>query len=286
MPNHTAPLRHVPHDRIINGDCLHVLRTIPSDSIDLIVTSPPYGKQRTATYGGVKPADYIDWFLPRAAEFQRVLRPAGTFILNIKEHAQAGERHPYVIKLVLALRDQGWLWTEEFIWHKKNCYPGKWPNRFRDAWEHCYQFNREKQFYMDQDAVMVPVGDWANSRLKNLSQTDHHRDQSNTSSKFAKRISNWKSRNYVYPTNVLHLATECSNKAHSAAFPVSLPTWFIKLFCPPGGVVLDPFVGSGTTCVAAKEVQRHYIGIDSSADFCARARTRLSNTSPATHKAA
>jgi DNA modification methylase len=80
----------------------------------------------------------VEWFIPRSRQFLRALKPSGTFILNIKEKAENGERHTFVLELILALRKQGWLWTEEFIWHKRNCYPGKWPNRFRDAWERCF----------------------------------------------------------------------------------------------------------------------------------------------------
>jgi site-specific DNA-methyltransferase (cytosine-N4-specific) len=108
------------------GDCLEVLPLFPNDSFDLIVTSPPYADSRLQTYGGIKPDEYVQWFLPRAKEMYRILKPEGTFILNIKEKVVRGERHTYVIELILALRQQGWLWTEEFIWHKKNSYPGKW----------------------------------------------------------------------------------------------------------------------------------------------------------------
>lgn len=72
----------------------------------------------------------------------------------------------------MELRKHGWLWTEEFIWHKKNSYPGKWTNRFRDAWERCLQFNKAKRFNMYQEEVMVPMGNWTKNRLKNLSATD------------------------------------------------------------------------------------------------------------------
>ena len=140
------------------GDCGEVLREYPDRFFDLIVTSPPYADSRVRTYGGIKPGQYVDWFLSRAKEFLRVLKPSGTFILNIKEKVVGGERHTYVIELILGMRKQGWLWTEEFIWHKKNCHPGKWPNRFRDAWERCLQFNKSSNFKMNQDAVMVPMG--------------------------------------------------------------------------------------------------------------------------------
>lgn len=244
------------------GDCLKVLSEIPDNRFDLIVTSPPYADSRTNTYGGIKPDKYVEWFLPRTQEMLRVLKPTGTFILNIKEKAINGERHTYVLKLILAMREQGWLWTEEFIWHKKNCYPGKWPNRFRDAWERCLQFNKNKKFNMYQEAVMVPVGDWADARLKNLSATDKTRDESKAQSGFGKNVSNWQGRDKVYPTNVLHLATECQNKNHSAAFPTTLPEWFIKLFTQERDWVLDPFVGSGTTCQVALEMGRNSMGIE------------------------
>src|SRR5437762_2749878 len=111
------------HNRIMFGDSLDVLRLMPSETVDLIVTSPPYADSRKATYGGVQPDDYVDWFMPIARELQRVLKPEGTFILNIKEKVVEGERHTYVIELILKMRKEGWLWTEEYIWHKKNTAP-------------------------------------------------------------------------------------------------------------------------------------------------------------------
>ena len=200
--------------------------------------------------------------MPIAAELQRVLKPTGTFILNIKERVVAGERHTYVLELILAMRQQGWLWTEELIWHKKNCYPGKWPNRFRDSWERLLQFNKQKNFNMYQDAVMVPTGDWAKSRLKNLSDTDRTRDESKVGSGFGKKIENWIGRSMAYPTNVMHMATECGNKNHSAAFPEALPEWFINLLTREGDCVLDPFMGSGTTVIVAERMGRNAIGVE------------------------
>ncbi len=244
------------------GDCRQVLQQLPDHSVDLIFTSPPYADQRKKTYGGIQPDAYVDWFLPIAAQLLRVLKPSGTFVLNIKEKVVAGERSTYVMELILEMRKQGWLWTEEFIWHKKNCYPGKWPNRFRDAWERLLQFNKQKHFNMYQEAVMVPMGDWAKTRLKNLSDTDKIRDDSKVGSGFGKNISNWLDRDMAYPANVLHLATECNNKKHSAAFPEGLPEWFIKLFTQPGDTVLDPFMGSGTTNFVAQRMHRNSIGIE------------------------
>ncbi len=244
------------------GDCKEELKKISDNSVDLIITSPPYADQRKTTYGGISPDKYVEWFLPISQELLRVLKPTGTFILNIKEKVVNGERSTYVLELILEMRKQGWLWTEEFIWHKKNCFPGKWSNRFRDAWERLLQFNKDKKFNMYQDAVKVPIGDWAKDRLKNLSDTDKIRDNAKNGSGFGKNVSNWVGKATVYPTNVVHLATECNNKNHSAAFPQELPEWFIKLFTQEGDTVLDPFMGSGTTIEVADHMNRNTIGIE------------------------
>jgi len=260
------------------GDALIVLKKIRSDSVDLIVTSPPYADSRVNTYGGIKPEHYNAWILPICDELKRVLRPTGTFILNIKEKVVNCERHTYVLELIMELRKRGWLWTEEFIWHKKNCYPGKWPNRFRDAWERLLQFNRNKFFRMYQDEVKEPIGEWSKRRLENLSDTDKIRDTSKVGSGFGKKIANWVGKDSVYPTNVLHLATECGNRNHSAVFPFALPEWFIRLFTLPGDTVLDPFMGSGTTLKAANSLQRKAIGIDVNSQYFTMVRDYFSNS--------
>jgi len=257
------------------GDSKEQLKLLPDNSVDLIVTSPPYADQRKSTYGGVHPDKYVEWFLPISEQLLRVLKPTGTFILNIKEKVVEGERSTYVMELIIAMRKQGWLWTEEFIWHKKNSYPGKWPNRFRDSWERLLQFNKAKHFNMYQEEVMVPMGDWAKTRLKKLSDTDKIRDNSKVGSGFGKNISNWVDRDKAYPTNVLHLATECNNKNHSAAFPQELPEWFIKLFTKENDTVLDPFMGSGTTLSVANRMKRNSIGIEIVPEYYEMVRKEL-----------
>ncbi len=247
---------------LYKGDSKVELKKLKDNSVDLIITSPPYADQRKGTYGGIHPDKYVNWFLPISKELLRVLKPSGTFILNIKEKVVEGERSTYVIELILEMKRQGWLWTEEFIWHKKNSYPGKWPNRFRDSWERLLQFNKDRKFNMYQESVMVPMGKWAKTRLRNLSDTDKIRDNSKVGSGFGKNISNWIERDKAFPTNVLHLATECNNKNHSAAFPEELPEWFIKLFTKENDIVLDPFMGSGTSLIVANRLKRNSIGID------------------------
>jgi site-specific DNA-methyltransferase (adenine-specific)/site-specific DNA-methyltransferase (cytosine-N4-specific) len=264
---------------LIFGNCTDELKNLPDNSVDLIFTSPPYADQRKTTYGGIHPEKYVEWFLPISEELFRILKPSGSFVLNIKEKVVDSERSTYVMELIIAMRNQGWLWTEEFIWHKKNSFPGKWPNRFRDAWERLLQFNKTRQFSMYQDAVRIPVGEWAKTRLKNLSETDRIRDNARNGSGFGKNVSNWVGRETVYPTNVLHLATECNNKNHSAAFPEELPEWFIKLFTIEGDTVLDPFLGSGTTAYVANRMGRNAIGIEILEEYFNIAKARIEEES-------
>lgn len=262
---------------IINGDCAKSLQELPENSVDLIVTSPPYADARKNTYGGIHPDKYVDWFLPIAEQLLRVLKPTGSFILNIKERVFNGERHTYVLELIINMRKQGWFWTEEYMWHKKNCYPGKWPNRFRDSWERLLHFTKSKKFKMYQENVMVPMGDWSKTRLKNLSATDLTRDNSKVGSGFGKNVSNWLDRKMAYPTNVLHLATECANRNHSATFPETLPQWFINLFTEENDVVLDPFAGSGTTLIVAQKMKRNSIGIEISPEYYKQMKEKINS---------
>lgn len=268
------------------GDSKNELKKLPDNSVDLIITSPPYADQRKSTYGGIHPDKYVKWFLPISKELLRVLKPTGTFVLNIKEKVMEGERSTYVMELIIAMRKQGWLWTEEFIWHKKNSYPGKWPNRFRDAWERLLQFNKQRQFHMYQEEVMVPMGDWAKTRLRKLSDTDKSRDNSKVGSGFGKNISNWVNREKAFPSNVLHLATECNNKNHSAAFPEELPEWFIKLFSKEDDIVLDPFMGSGTTIFVSNRMNRRAIGIEIMPEYFEMVQTAFPKAAPPKTKTA
>lgn len=261
---------------VLAGDCLDALKAIPSDSVDLIVTSPPYADARKKTYGGIAPDDYVAWFLPRAAEFRRVLSPTGSFVLNIKEKCVDGERHTYVLELIQAMRQEaGFRWVEEYIWHKTTSAPGWWKNRFRDGWERCLHFTKERDFKMRQDAVRRPAGKWTEKRLGKLGNGDTARHESATGSGIGRNISYWLGRETVLPDNVLTGSPVAHNTGHSAAFPEWLPEFFINLFTDEGDLVLDPFLGSGTTLRVAKRLQRSSIGVEVHEDVAAAVAKQL-----------
>ena len=282
-------------DEIYHNDCLDQINKFPDNCIDLIVTSPPYaGKRGMSSTKKIPIEDYVKWFLPISLGLQRILKPTGSFVLNIKEPAVKHERSTYVIELILRMREQGWYWTEEYVWRKTTSFPGKWSNRFRDGWERCLHFTKNTEFKMNQDAVKVPIGNWAKSRLmKNngtekrkiteMSKDDRKRRRSKSGSGLERQVANWLDRDMVFPDNVLEFAPIVNNKKkHSAAFPDELPEWFIKLFTDQGDLVLDPFIGSGTTAVTAIRLGRHYIGIEKQKKYCnvAQKNARLAKAVP------
>ena len=259
-------------DKIYHNDCLEQINKFPDNCIDLIVTSPPYAGKR-----GTKQVEKIP-----------------IKVLNIKEPAVKHERSTYVIELILRMREQGWYWTEEYVWRKTTSFPGKWTNRFRDGWERCLHFTKNTEFKMNQDAVQIPIGGWAKSRLRKnngtekrkiteMSKDDRKRRRSKSGSGLEREVANWLDRDMVFPDNVLEFAPIVNNKKkHSAAFPDQLPEWFIKLFTDKGDLVLDPFIGSGTTAVAAIKLDRHYIGIEKQRKYwkLTQKNTRLAKAVP------
>ena len=101
------PETHPALDSLYHGQCERLLPLFGAGTVDLIVTSPPYADRRKATYGGIHPDRYVEWFTPITEQLFRILKPSGSFILNIKEPVINGERHTYVIELILAMKQQG-----------------------------------------------------------------------------------------------------------------------------------------------------------------------------------
>lgn len=282
------------YNKILRGSCEKLLtdeECFPNESVDLIVTSPPYSEQRKKSYGGIAETNYVKWFSPISRQLYRILKPTGSLVINIKEHVNNGERSTYVIEMILEMKKQGWKWVEEYCWYKKTAFPGKWPNRFRDSFERCLHFTKDKKFYMNQDAVKVPIGNWAEKRFKSMSKNDYVKHVSQNNEHLARKVSNWLDRQQVFPhnvivfeeehyclpTNVLEISPVTHNRNHSACFPIELPNWFIRLLSEEGSVVVDPFSGIGTTGVASVMLKRKFLGIEKKKEYCEIGNENIQN---------
>lgn len=259
---------------LILGDSREVLKPFKGIA-DLIVTSPPYADARRRHYGGVHPDAFADWFVTFHQVFWDVLKPSGSLVINIKDKVVDGVRHRYVWHTIEALCERGWLAIEDYIWHKPNPMPGYWPTRLSDGWEYCFHLAKQKKPFFNHEGVKKPIGDWAETRLSNLSAGDLSRHNSDNQSGFGRDLSRWVGKETVLPSNVLTYAVVGKNKTHPAVYPTPLPEFFIKLLCPEHGTVLDPFAGSGTTGIAALSLGRDCILVDNQDKYYEIAIQRL-----------
>jgi site-specific DNA-methyltransferase (adenine-specific) len=268
---------------IICGDSRTELRPF-AGQVDLIVTSPPYADARHNHYDSVHPDKFVEWFLTFHESFYNSLKPSGSLVINIKDKVVDGVRHRYVWKTIEALCERGWYSIDDYLWYKPNPMPGFWPTRLRDGWEYCFHLTKSKRPYFNPDNVRKPIGDWVESRLKNLGKNDLSRHNSVNASGFGRDISKWVGKQTVLPSNVLTIPLVGKNKGHPAVFPVDLPLFFIKLLCPENGLVVDPFAGSGTTGIAALSLGRSCILIDNNLTYCEEIAKRMENEAAATPK--
>lgn len=256
-------------NKIICMDCIQYMKSIPDNEIDLVVTSPPYAQQRK-NYQGISENDFPDWFSTVGREIQRVLKPSGSFVLNIKEHVNNGVRSAYVLKTVLLLSEI-MNWTDTYIWNKTNPFPTGSKKRLKDGFEYCYWFTKTNDYQFFPENVLVKSqSKWLESEKKRKNKGVHN-VTNGSGMNMSKRIST----DMVRPSNVLTLPVDTTNHQHPATFPLGLPEFFIKLMTKEGDIVYDPFAGSGTTLLAAKQLNRCYIGTEINTDYVKLTKNRL-----------
>jgi site-specific DNA-methyltransferase (adenine-specific)/site-specific DNA-methyltransferase (cytosine-N4-specific) len=241
-------------------------RLLNGSKVNGVFTSPPYAEQRKEQYGGVPTDEYVDWWQAVQDNVRANLADDGSFFVNIKAHCEDGQRVLYVMDLVLAMaRDFGWRFIEEFCW-LRNPTPKQVIEHFKQGFEPVYQFSLGKFKFNPEavrhasDNVPIPGGEgtgntnWAGrqGRINALANTKGNHI------------------GMAYPSTVLDFAKLGGQvEGHSAAFPVALPDFFIRAYSDPGDVWLDPFVGSGTTMIAAQQNGRIGLGIERLPAYCA-----------------
>ena len=260
-------------DGVTWGDAAVWLPVLPAGSVDLFFTSPPYANLRS--YSRIDPDHYVEWFLPFADKILPATRPTGSFVLNINDRCVAGERHPYVFELVLAMRKRGWRWIETYTWVKPNAIPGRYGRRTKDAWEYVFHFSPTTKPYFDLDAIRVPYKTSAEEIARRLVDPSPRR---NTPAGHGRTRAQTYRHGGADPGNVI-VAPITYNQhygvSHTAAMAEGLAEYVISAFCPPGGVVVDPFAGSGTTSVVARRLGRRAGGLELHREFAEEAQRRL-----------
>ena len=262
---------------IHEGDCIDVMRTLAAESIDAVITSPPYAMQRKATYGGVPEADYPEWTVAWMREVRRVLKPDGSVIINIRPHVRNGQISDYTLRTRLALRGDGWAEVEELIWHKKGGAPLGAVKRPRRSWESLHWFAKHGRPFCDPKAAGAPS---ARVGIAGGRSGEHIRSNVSELREGIARV-----------PDVVTMSTRANENdsdlnRHPAPYPPALAEWIAKLVCPPGGAILDPFNGSGSTGVAAIRGSWSYVGIDAVPEYAAMSRKRLHEIAPAPAKPA
>jgi len=296
-------------DKIYCGDALNTLKKIPDEFVDCVVTSPPYWGLRD--YGvdgqiGLEPAleEYLEKLLVITKELKRVLKPTGIMFWNhgdcyggiktgktdkkvsdcvrnsqrnLKKYAPKFEKCLMLqnYRLILKMVDrQNWILRNIIIWHKSNHMPSSVKDRFANSYEPVFFFSKSKRYWSDLDAVRVSHKAESLERVKR--NWDGHREpMSSYESMDIKRMCHPHGKN---PGDVWKISTGGFKGAHFATFPEKLITPTIKFGCPKSGVVLDPFMGAGTTGLVAKKLGRHYIGIELNKSYVEMAEKRIAAT--------
>ncbi len=258
---------------LFSGDCLKNLSKIESSSVDLILTSPPYAEKRKTEYASIPEKEYIDWFLPIGFELKRVLKPSGSFMLNLKAHCRKGERSTYVMELVISLNKQvGFKFIDDYVWYK-SATPREKTFRLKNSWEPIYHFSLGKN-YINHEAIKVKSSaTFANKRGSAV--YDSITGNIGGFHDIADQQEGW-----TDPDNTLYFPTALLIKdkmyKHPAKFPIELADFFVKGFSPPdNGVVLDPFAGSGIVAASALKNNRSAIAIEIEQKYCEIIKKRI-----------
>lgn len=267
------------------GDCIELAKKLPDNSIDLIVTSPPYAD--TVSYGNsvkvLTPEEYIDWFLPLFHEAQRFLKDTGSFILNINDRATNGERNIYVFELVTRIVKEAKLKLfDRYIWFKKSALPMPGDKRLNDRIEYIFHFVKDsKKLKTNTDNVRVPYEEISLKRFKNKV---HGNDivLSDGRTVLSQRGSSQPHPLGAKPITVFRFDTGSALRGleHPAPFHPQLPEFFIKWLTDENDIVLDPFMGGGTTALVSKKLNRKYLGFEINSEYIKMTEERLKREFP------
>lgn len=279
-------------DRFLAGDNEVILKQFPDECVDLIFTSPPYADLRNYNVSGssIKPDQYTDWFINKSKEFYRVLKPTGSFILNINDRVVDGKQQLFVYEIVLRLcREIGFTLVRDYIWYNPasppNIYSSGKYGRTKKSHEYCFWFSKTDTWKFNMDPIRKEYSKSMKTYLEGRGKGGRN-DNKRPSTYSFDCSKTWENKGGSDPGSVITLANTKSkdsfskmcreeNISHPARFPVELAEFFIVAGTDPGDLVLDPFSGSGSCAVAARRNDRHWIGIDINKDYVRMSEMRM-----------
>lgn len=249
----------ISQSRLYNEDCMRGINNLSESYgkfVDCAITSPPYAQQRKNQYGGVKEEDYPQWTLEWMSAVEKVLKEDGSVFINIRPHIKNGQISDYVLKTRLLLRENGWIENEELIWIKPDSPPLGSIHRPRRAWEHILWFSKTSKPFCrpkNNGNVSSRVG-FEGDKFEHGGDSHIHAGQKPA------KVGISRHRDYI------ECGTGMVEKGYSnsAMFPPQVPEYLINLSCSEDGIVLDPFMGSGTTMRQAVRMNRGFVGFDTS----------------------
>ena len=285
-------------DYIYQGDALEVLKQMPSESVDMCITSPPYWNMRD--YGDKNQlgleyttSEFIDNLYNVFHELKRVLKDEGSLWINIRDTYSKGVKRCGVKnkslsmipeRLIIKLLDDGWILRNDIIWHKPNAMPDSCKNRFTVDYEHLYFLTKKDKGYYFKTQY-EPYTSNIKSKKDNINNNNNDKDKRSAliESKMVRHGANgttlnspskWSDKGRIKRTT-WSISTKAYKEAHFATYPTELIECPIDAGCPEGGIVLDPFMGSGTTGVVAKKQGKHYVGIELNKEYIEIADNRI-----------
>ena len=276
--------------KIACGDCTDIVlleRLLDGKKINTIITSPPYAQQRKEEYGGIPAEEYPDWFGSVANAMWAILDDTGSFFVNIKEHVEKGQRNLYVMKMVIAMVEKyGWRYVDELIWTKPGL-PGGWRNRLKNDFEPVFWFAKSDELAMAEQQIEEGEGENEEEnvvdefgRVFHFCKSQKIRFYPKSVGKRSNRVRASTTQNIsktqtgnvgvsgpfikgiARPGNVIRLQGNTETWEHPAMYPVGLPEFLIKLTTLRGDTVFDPFLGAGSTLVAAEKTKRICYGTE------------------------
>ena len=279
--------------RAYHADAISVLRRLPDESVSLVLTSPPFALRRQKEYGNVSATEYVEWFLPFAEEIHRILRPNGSFVLELGGawNPGSGTRSLYQYELILKLAPLFHV-AQDFYWYNPSRLPtpAEWVTirrtRVKDAVNPIWWLSKTTEPQADNRKVLKPYSKSMLRLLKDGYKVASRPSQHDIGPHFGKDNGGAIPPNLLEIPNTrsndeyLHLCRAKGLTIHPARFPPGVPEFFVKFLTEPGQLVLDPFAGSNMTGQVAERLGRSWLSIELNGDYVAGSRVRFPDAVP------